>query len=789
MLNPRQLALALAVLTLPLFGSMRAPQVAPDVVNRGKLATALVDVGNGKINGSAFCIARTGLFVTNAHVVETVSKSEPCVLVIHPGEKDQRKSPAHIVRIDKLADLAILQIEGKTDTPALELSDSDSLIETQELVVFGFPFGTDLAAGAGEFPGVTVTTGRVTALRKTDGLLVGVQMDAAIHPGNSGGPVLNAKGQVIGITVARFTKAQGINLAIPVNMLHGLLRKTEVVFNPPVIPPSRSHDRHDFVIQISTFAPPPAPYQVEFSLKTGDGPYRVYPAQSADDHTFHVTAVPVPVAGTAPAPPLRLTVQDGPNEVVAHVSDRVFRVGGKEVHLNQVQEIRLMPNPAVMIAGGTSVEGEITGLGDAEAEVAGSRIPVHLSRATRIVVDDVAGVVPTVAYHIIVRRQRQIVAESSGALSIASNAVVAAPPAAANLQGSSIVRFEEAHVYPVPAAGDGLQAADLDGDRIPDVLVGGGSEIGILYGRRDGTLEPYQPLLKWQAAIGHRELVDMNADGRLDLVFVDAQGKFVILYNKGARKFSDPVFQPIESLGALFVGDLNRDGRPDIAVAIPGDGGAGTLRVFLNVGDGTFHKQFEVRHIGILEGVTAKDINGDGIPDLAVSYETSTVNRSGVSIYYGDGKGNFRDGPGYDIGTMNMVSPTFADLNGDGKPDLLLCNYWGGNVAVFLNKGDGTFDVPSRHAVHAYPIRIGVGDFNRDGKLDFVVSSAGTSTVSVFRSRGNGQFDDAVPLEAGGSDCRGVVVADLNRDGRPDLITQNAHSSTISVLINRTGDK
>lgn len=186
--------------------------------------------------------------------------------------------------------------------------------------------------------------------------------------------------------------------------------------------------------------------------------------------------------------------------------------------------------------------------------------------------------------------------------------------------------------------------------------------------------------------------------------------------------------------------------------------------------------------------MTARDINGDGIPDLAVSYETSTVGRSGVSIYYGDGKGGFRDGPGYDIGTMNMTSPTFADLNGDGKPDLLLCNYWGGNVAVFLNKGDGTFLPPTRYPAHAYPILIRVADFNRDGRPDFVVACAGTSTVSVYRNRGNGLFDDPVVLEVGGGDCRSVFVADFNRDGRPDLVTQNQSDHTISVLINRTGE-
>lgn len=762
-------------------------QIAPNVVQRGKLATALVEVGNGKAYGSAFCIHASGLFVTNAHVVDAAGDDAACSLVLHPGESDQQKLTARVVRVDKQADLALLQVDSKVALPSLELSDSDTLLETQEVVVFGFPFGKDLATGNEAFPSVTVTTGHITALRKIEGVLAGVQMDAAIHPGNSGGPVLNTKGQVVGVVVAHFAKAEGINLAIPVNHLHALLHKTEVIFNPPSIPLDRQHEKQDFVIQVATFEPSPAPYQVELSLTIEDGPSRTYTAQTADGRTFHVVAVPVPAADSPAKAPLRLTFQDDNNEIVCHVKERSFQVGGKEVHLSQLQEIRFLPTPAVTFADGKVLEGAITGLGDAEAEVAGSKVALHLDRASRIAVENRTGVVPMVAYHIVVRRQQQVVAESNGSLPLASIAAVH-PPSAVPLQGAPPLRFEAAHTYKVPAAGDIVLAADLDGDHCPDVVIGDSKQIGVLYGHRDGTLEPYQQILTWQAGIGSRELVDLNGDGRPDLVFLDGQGKLVILYNRGGRKFSEPVTQSIDCGGALYVGDINRDGRPDIVVGIPGSGGSGAVKILLNNGDGTFREQSHFGHIGIVEGVTAKDINGDGIPDLAVSFETSTGGQSGVSIYYGDGNGNFHEGPTYNIGTGNMNCPTLVDLNGDGKPDLLVCNYWGGNVAVFLNKGDGTFLPPTRYPVGSYPIMLRVADFNRDGKPDFVVPSAGTSHVTLYRNRGNGQFEDPVVLETGGGDCRSVFVADFNRDGKPDLVTQNQANATIGLLINRTGE-
>ncbi|HLV79243.1 MAG TPA: trypsin-like peptidase domain-containing protein, partial [Chthonomonadaceae bacterium] len=462
-------------------------QIPPDLVLRGKMATALVEVGDGKAYGSAFCIHASGLFVTNAHVVDAAGEGAACSLVLHPGEKGQQKVPARVVRIHKEADLALLQIESKAPLSTLELADSDVLIETQEVVAFGFPFGTDLAGGHGEYPSVTVTTGHITALRKTEGVLSAIQMDAAVHPGNSGGPILNAKGQVVGIVVAKFTKAEGINFAIPVNHLQALLHKTEILFTPPAIPPARRHEKQDFVIQIATFAPSPAPYQVEFQLTTGDGPTRTFTAQTTDGRTFHVSAVPVPADSGAAAAPLRLTIQEGKNELVCHVKDRSFTVAGQTVRLSQVQEIRLSPLPSVLLTDGKLLEGTVGNLGDAEAEVAGNKFALHLNKSTRIEVDDEANILPTVAYHIVVRRQGQVAAESNGVLALIPAAGAVPPPAVA-LQGNNALRFEEAHTYKVPAAGDVVLAADLDGDRYPDVVIGGGNEIGVLYNHRDGTL-------------------------------------------------------------------------------------------------------------------------------------------------------------------------------------------------------------------------------------------------------------------------------------------------------------
>lgn len=355
------------------------------------------------------------------------------------------------------------------------------------------------------------------------------------------------------------------------------------------------------------------------------------------------------------------------------------------------------------------------------------------------------------------------------------------------VRGNAEVAFRQTVSYTVPAANDIVAAGDLDGDGAPDVVIGGAQQFGILYGRGDGTLEPYTPLRTWQSDIGVAEVADLDGVSGPEILCNDRAGNLIILYNQGGRRFSEPYVHAVGDATWLAVADVNNDGRPDISLSIHGNGGSGAVKILLNNGNGTFRDHTSFSHIGIVEGVCAGDVNGDNIPDLAVSFETSTVGRSGVTIYYGDGQGNFLGGPTYNIGTMNMNSPVFVDFNGDGKRDLALCHYWGNAVAVMFNNGDGTFGSLAQYPTRQYPLILRTADFNGDGRMDIVTPNAGTSQVSVYRNQGGGIFANAVAFDSGGSNCRTCYVADFNRDGKPDLVTQNENTRTIGILINETG--
>lgn len=161
--------------------------------------------------GTGFIISQDGLILTNKHVVRD-TKAEYKVIT-NEGEKYEAKVLAH----DPFQDLAILKIEGVDNLPVVKLGDSSSIQIGQTVIAIGNALG--------EFRN-TVSVGVISGLGRTitafgEGIIETledvIQTDAAINRGNSGGPLLNLKGEVIGINVAIAERAQGIGFAIPID--------------------------------------------------------------------------------------------------------------------------------------------------------------------------------------------------------------------------------------------------------------------------------------------------------------------------------------------------------------------------------------------------------------------------------------------------------------------------------------------------------------------------------------------------------------------------------------------
>lgn len=224
----------LLLLTLCLLPARCEAQLTAAQVARGKRATALVEISDTKASGTAFCIDATGLFLTNHHVIEDASPAT-LRIVLHSGEANQKIYRARIIKADEESDLALLKIEGGEFT-ALNLGRIDSVVETTPVTAFGYPFGTDLSEKDGDYPSVTVSIGHVTALRKLKGVLQHIQVDASLNPGNSGGPLLNSQGEVIGVVQAGI-QSTSISLAIPVSQVTAFLSRPASAMKPraPVV--------------------------------------------------------------------------------------------------------------------------------------------------------------------------------------------------------------------------------------------------------------------------------------------------------------------------------------------------------------------------------------------------------------------------------------------------------------------------------------------------------------------------------------------------------------------------
>ncbi|MBU0655130.1 MAG: DegQ family serine endoprotease [Gammaproteobacteria bacterium] len=169
--------------------------------------------GRTRASGSGFIVSADGYIVTNAHVVEDAES-------VSVGLSDKRDLPAEIVGVDKLSDIALLKVKAD-NLPVVQMGDSNILEVGQWVVAIGAPFGLDH----------TATQGIVSALSRSlpDGTYVPfIQTDVAVNPGNSGGPLFDLNGRVVGVNSQIYSRSggyMGISFAIPINVAKNVVEQ------------------------------------------------------------------------------------------------------------------------------------------------------------------------------------------------------------------------------------------------------------------------------------------------------------------------------------------------------------------------------------------------------------------------------------------------------------------------------------------------------------------------------------------------------------------------------------
>jgi hypothetical protein len=327
-----------------------------------------------------------------------------------------------------------------------------------------------------------------------------------------------------------------------------------------------------------------------------------------------------------------------------------------------------------------------------------------------------------------------------------------------------------------------VQTGDLDGDGLIDIVVandGFAPNVSVL---RSGGGGFFIARDQYDAGpAGHTvTLADVNADGSLDVVAsMDLGNAMGILLNSG-----DGTLGLMRSYGVgdrpqkAVAGDFDRDGIVDLALAAYNPNRAMILEGF---GDGTLPLR-QAYDVPDAFAIASADIDGDGLSDVA----TLGRNPPGVVTHFGDG-GSLRFGRRYSGSQIGREprAMQWADIDGDGSPDLVVLAIDAPRVSVLLNDGLGTLALGILTDLPHIPSLMAVADMDRDGLLDVVTISEDSGVALVCIGDGSGAFP-IINTFAAVEDGFGPQAADLNGDGWLDVVftSRTFGDSFLHVMLN-----
>ncbi|WP_353483972.1 PKD-like domain-containing protein [Haliscomenobacter sp.] len=288
---------------------------------------------------------------------------------------------------------------------------------------------------------------------------------------------------------------------------------------------------------------------------------------------------------------------------------------------------------------------------------------------------------------------------------------------------------------------------------------------------------------------------DLNGDGKVDLIISNSISSSVNVYRNTSSgstiSFAKRVdLTTLSGLTGVAVDDLDGDGKLDIAAT---NLSSNKISIFRNTTSGSelsFAAKVDSSSGSTTQAIAIGDLDGDGKPEIAVvnsSGHTVSVLRNTSSV----GTLSFAARVTFPT-DLQPYSIAIGDVDGDGKFDLVSCNANGGNISVLRNTnttiGTLSFAAKVDFAAGGFPFWAKLGDMDGDDKLDVVVVDQGANKVSVLRntsSSGIPSFATKVDFTAGTTPRR-VSLADLDGDGKPEMVVSNLDAYTLSIFKNNS---
>lgn len=305
-------------------------------------------------------------------------------------------------------------------------------------------------------------------------------------------------------------------------------------------------------------------------------------------------------------------------------------------------------------------------------------------------------------------------------------------------------------------------------------------------------------------------IADFDLDGKPDMVVINGESSTMSFFRNtstlgaiDATSFAAKIdFQTGSIPSDLAVGDLDGDGKLDVVVA---NSNSKTFSVFRNTSTGgsitasPFSSKVDFATGNSPLGAAIGDVDGDGKPDIAIT----NAGDSNVSVYRNLSISGIINSSSFSnwVNFVTGATPArvvISDLNGDGKRDMAITNNASDTMSILRNTSTSgeittsSFAPKEEFSTGHFPSNIAVGDLDGDGKPDIAVTNGGTNTISLYRNTSttstinSGSFAPKVDISTGSAAPSGIVISDLDLDGKLDLAVSEDFSHVIAVFWNNS---